>query len=902
MWWVRAAFDRAAAKKTEEQLAESLTSAGKEGGKGFSKSFLSELRKSFDKRMADLRVQVARGAIDPAEFKKQANLAAKEFNAGLLAGMDKARAAGKLTDSEYLKLSRTLKKVRDDGQEAGTTIAGSFKRLAAIIGSTFAIRQLVGWGKQFAGEAMAARHSLAQLEAAQKSTGGASGFTTAQLIKQAEALEKVSLFSKDAVQGGLTRLLTYTGIQGEMFERASTAALDMATRLGIDLPSAAEKVGNALNYPSKAINSLTRQGFRFTEQQQQQIKEMERAGNIAGAQAIIIGELELAYGGAAKAAADTVGPWRQVGLQINRLRESLGETILRMGEQSGAADKLGRVIESLADNTGTLVGVMLSLGKALVVGGVVVGVGRLAIAMMAVNRAIRATTLSLGTLVKMATPLRVFTLVVTGLTVAFEALGAKSRKAAEESARSLDIYRDALGKASNANVVAQQQAVESGIANLKRQRDALKAEVDQIETRFGRSGLPLPATRNEQAKRDELAAAERTLKQLEGQRVVLAEIAKARAEVADPPDPGGFGGDDKDAARQRERFAERLEQARVELDAAKRLREAQGQGAAAIEVLNTKLEREEELRRAVKDLLPEQAAQVTALVEQRHQEIDAIEEAQRAAKAYADEQATYDALGLADRQEAFRQEQAVAESRKQLEAVRQGIAAGAITVQTETNAALHEYNREQFIANALLQAGAVNGTAFAATMRSIAEAQYDAANRFVSPWQEGLDQLRNEIEGSGTLLHDLSQAWAEGGWAGVAQYAKAKVKENIAAAIENAAKALGAFGLGNPAAAGKYAAAAAKHTAAAAAWRGAQAAAGSGGGGAAAAGSGGAIANAAAGSNIQPPGPEVTIVLSGPGWDALNPRVQEVIHGAQQEARTRYGENARIRVTGRGQN
>lgn len=95
-------------------------------------------------------------------------------------------------------------------------------------------------------------------------------------------------------------------------------------------------------------------------------------------------------------------------------------------------------------------------------------------------------------------------------------------------------------------------------------------------------------------------------------------------------------------------------------------------------------------------------------------------------------------------------------------------------------------------------------------------------------------------------------------------------------------------------------AAAAKHTGMALAWR---ALAGSVGGGssAPAAGVGGGSGagrplSSQASSSAQSRGTEVTIVLDGPGFDALNPRVQRVVAGAQQEARERYGENTRIRL------
>ena len=171
-----------------------------------------------------------------------------------------------------------------------------------------------------------------------------------------------------------------------------------------------------------------------------------------------------------------------------------------------------------------------------------------------------------------------------------------------------------------------------------------------------------------------------------------------------------------------------------------------------------------------------------------------------------------------------------------------------------------------------------------------------AAEAFGTPWISVMDIIRNEVEGQGTLFLELGQAWAEGGFAGIVELAKAKIKENIAWAIESVAKALGSFGLGNPKAGAEHLAAAAKHTAAAAAWAvAAKTAGGGGGGGASAGGSGGGRTGVRAATS-QVAESEINIYLTGPGWDAMNPAIQKVVRGAIDQASERYGPNAKVRV------
>lgn len=137
--------------------------------------------------------------------------------------------------------------------------------------------------------------------------------------------------------------------------------------------------------------------------------------------------------------------------------------------------------------------------------------------------------------------------------------------------------------------------------------------------------------------------------------------------------------------------------------------------------------------------------------------------------------------------------------------------------------------------------------------------------------------------------------------AGIGPFAKAKARQNLIEAAEELVRAgislLTPFG---QAAAAKHAVFAAKHVAIAGAW---SALAGAmGGGGAAGGGAGGGVgaaqsASGSASTRAQAAQQEVHIHLDGPGYDALNPRVQKVTFGALQEIRQRYGNQAKVILT-----
>uniref|UniRef100_UPI000A803CE8 hypothetical protein n=1 Tax=Pseudomonas aeruginosa TaxID=287 RepID=UPI000A803CE8 len=101
--------------------------------------------------------------------------------------------------------------------------------------------------------------------------------------------------------------LAFTGIVGEQFPRALQSAIDMAARTGTTVTSAAETIGRALDVPSKGLTALSKQGFRFTEEQKKAAEQLEATGRTAEAQGIILKALEESYGGAAAASRDTFG-------------------------------------------------------------------------------------------------------------------------------------------------------------------------------------------------------------------------------------------------------------------------------------------------------------------------------------------------------------------------------------------------------------------------------------------------------------------------------------------------------------------------------------------------------------------------------------------------------------------
>lgn len=224
-------------------------------------------------------------------------------------------------------IGATLDQLDKDMSDARHKIEGALAGLAKFAAGAVA----AGLGALAAGlglaikEASEAQQAIAQLDAVLQSTGGAAGVTRDMALDLADGLSQVTRFSDDAVLGAENMLLTFTNIGSDVFPDATQAVLDMATATGGDAVGAAVQLGKALNDPINGITALTRVGVTFTDEQKAMIQSMVEAGDVAGAQALILAELQKEFGGSAEAAGKTFAG------QLDRLKNSFANILESIG-------------------------------------------------------------------------------------------------------------------------------------------------------------------------------------------------------------------------------------------------------------------------------------------------------------------------------------------------------------------------------------------------------------------------------------------------------------------------------------------------------------------------------------------------------------------------------------------
>jgi len=201
-----------------------------------------------------------------------------------------------------------LRGVGDEAEKSSSKAAALGKAagigLAAIAGG---VGVLLKTGYDETKDASAGQ---AQLEAGLKSTGNAANTTVDSMEALASSIQNYSGQTDDSIVGAEQLLLTFTNIKNngpdKIFDQATVAAADMAAKLGGDASSQAIVLGKALNDPVKGITALTRVGVSFTDKQKETIAAMVKTGDTAGAQKVILGELNTEFGGAAKAAGQSL--------------------------------------------------------------------------------------------------------------------------------------------------------------------------------------------------------------------------------------------------------------------------------------------------------------------------------------------------------------------------------------------------------------------------------------------------------------------------------------------------------------------------------------------------------------------------------------------------------------------
>jgi hypothetical protein len=245
----------------------------------------------------------------------------------------------------------------------GKSLISPFAGIAAAAGGLLAAGALIRTAIELnaIGEAgRAGDRALANVTKQMGLFGNEADDVTKRLIDYADVVSRSNGVDGESIGIAQTKLMTFkelaksADVAGGAFDRATMAAIDMASAGFGSAETNAVQLGKALNDPIKGINSLTRSGITFTAQEKAKIASLVESNQMLKAQDIILKAIETQVGGTAEASATSSG---KIKASWQQIKDAFAEP-MSMGVDSmpGALESVFPKIIAKAEELGTLIG------------------------------------------------------------------------------------------------------------------------------------------------------------------------------------------------------------------------------------------------------------------------------------------------------------------------------------------------------------------------------------------------------------------------------------------------------------------------------------------------------------------------------------------------------------------
>jgi hypothetical protein len=179
-----------------------------------------------------------------------------------------------------------------------------------------------------AGEAAATSNArIAQINESMGLFGAETEKVNDRLFAYANATARATGIDQNSIKATQAKLLTFGQLAKSAdelngaFDRATTAAIDLASAGFGDAESNAVQLGKALQDPIKGIAALAKSGVSFTEQEKEKIKTLVETNRTLEAQDLILKAIETQVGGTALATANDTDKLK---VAFSQVSESIG--------------------------------------------------------------------------------------------------------------------------------------------------------------------------------------------------------------------------------------------------------------------------------------------------------------------------------------------------------------------------------------------------------------------------------------------------------------------------------------------------------------------------------------------------------------------------------------------------
>ena len=208
---------------------------------------------------------------------------------------------------------RNIKKTTEEVDKTFSIFKGNFAAGLALDGVRTAFDKLTGFVSTLIDEASASEKAIQSLNIALKSTGLYTPVASKNMQEFADALQKNSIYSHEAVLSSQALLLSLTALDADGVQAATQAAADLAATLGVDL-------GTATSMIEKAVNGNTRAFKKIGIEIQSATTDSARLDNVLKA-------LSSQHGAASAATETFAGSMAKAKNQQNETYAALGKLI-----------------------------------------------------------------------------------------------------------------------------------------------------------------------------------------------------------------------------------------------------------------------------------------------------------------------------------------------------------------------------------------------------------------------------------------------------------------------------------------------------------------------------------------------------------------------------------------------
>lgn len=168
-----------------------------------------------------------------------------------------------------------------------------------------------------------------KLQGAIRLSGNTAGVTMQQIGSMAKTLSQTTTIGTAGATNMAAALMKMGQIKGPNFAEAMKQSANLAAVMGTEGPEAAAKLAAALRNPAEGYLELAKDGVAFSESQIDQIQAMQAAGDMAGAQAVLLAALKSQMDGAAEAAGETfAGQMSILQNSFDNLAAIVGEAVM----------------------------------------------------------------------------------------------------------------------------------------------------------------------------------------------------------------------------------------------------------------------------------------------------------------------------------------------------------------------------------------------------------------------------------------------------------------------------------------------------------------------------------------------------------------------------------------------